>query len=177
MLLDANLILSNNQDLAVAPADVPSSNVIDFLGLGEGQAPVNSFGITNTVFGQDIGIGDGVSPPNILCRVGTAFATAAGGTLQVKLQESVDSGAAGVPAYSANAWKTIAETDALEAAVLTAGAQIAEFTVPPRRPGQSFPRFFRLLYTVATGAFTAGTIGFAGILTGRDDAPAYPAAY
>lgn len=177
MILDSELTLSNAQSLAVAPSSVPSQNVLDWLGQGVGQAPVNAFGVTNAVFGQDIGIGDGMSPPNILCTVGTAFATADAATLQVQLQESVDSGAAGVPPYSPNAWLTIVETDALPASVLLAGTKIAEFTIPPRRPGQNMPRFFRLLYVIATGTFSAGTIAYAGIITGRDDNPTYPASY
>lgn len=174
MLLDSQLVLSNNQSLAIAAPGAPSQNVIDFMGVGVGNAPPNYFGVQNAVFGQDIGIGDGESPPNIVCIVGTAFA---GGTsLQVQLQESVDSGATGSPAYSPNAWKTIAETDALTTAQLTAGQKIAEFTIPPRAPGQAFPRFFQLNYVIV-GTMTAGTIAFAGIATGRDDAPTYPAAY
>lgn len=174
MLLDSGLVLSNNQSLAVAAGSVPSQGVIDFAGVGVGNAPVNAFGITDAVFGEDIGIGDGASPPNLVCIIGTTFA---GGTsLNVQLQESVDSGASGTPPYSPNTWLTIAETGTLLTAVLTAGTKIAEFTIPPRQPGQAFPRFFRLNYVVA-GNNTAGTIAFAGIATGRDDFPMYPAAY
>lgn len=175
-ILDANLVLSSNQSLIAASPGVASTGIIDFAGVGVGNAPTNTFG-TATVFGEDIGIGDGVSPPNLTCIVGTAFTAAGGGTLNVQLQESVDSGAAGTPAYSPNAWTTIVETGALAAAVLTAGTKIAEFTIPPRAPGQALPRFFRLNYAIAAGSFTAGTIAFAGIATGRDDTPIYPAAY
>jgi hypothetical protein len=34
-----------------------------------------------------------------------------------------------------------------------------------------------LNYVVATGPFTAGTIGTAALITGRDDNVVYPAAY
>ena len=174
MILDSQLTLSSGQSLAVVAGDTPSDGIIDFMGGGVGNAPVNYFGIQNAVAGEDIGIGDGASPPNLVCIVGTAFA---GGTdMNVKLQESVDSGASGTPAYSPNAWLTIAETGLLTDAKLTAGQKIAEFTIPPRQPGQAFPRFFRLLYTT-TGTHTAGTIAYAGIATGRDDTPAYPSAY
>lgn len=174
MFLDSQLILDSNTSLALVAGSYPSANVIDFLGMGVGTAPANYFGVQNTVWGEDIGIGDGASPPNILCVVGTAFA---GGTsVNVQLQESVDSGPTGAPPYSPNAWTTIAETGVLLDAVLTAGQKIAEFTIPPRAPGQAFPRFFRLQYVTA-GTHTAGTIAFAGILTGRDDAPIYPSAF
>jgi hypothetical protein len=174
-ILDLNLVLSNNQSLVASAASVPSTGTIDFAGVGVGNAPTNTFG-TATVFGEDIGIGDGVSPPNLTCIVGTTFVTVNAGTLNVQLQESVDSGPNGTPPYSPNAWTTIVETGALAVGVLTNGTKIAEFTIPPRAPGQAFPRFFRLNYVVAN-AFTAGTIGFAGIATGRDDVPFYPAAY
>lgn len=179
MLLDAQLTLDNGSSLVVAAPGQPSAGVIDLLGIGVGVAPTSFFGVQNAVFGEDIGIGDGVSPPNILCVVGTAFATASGATLRVQLQESVDSGAAGVPPYSPNAWQTIMQSPDYTAAQLTPGTKIAEFTIPPRNPGQAFPRFFRLFYylAVAGSSFTAGTIAFAGVITGRDDAPLYPAAF
>lgn len=172
MLLDLNLVLSNNQLITATAA---SQGLIDLTGQGVGNAPVNSFGVQNSVFGEDIGIGDGVSPPLLVCIVGTALTGAT--SLQVQLQASVDSGSTGSPAYSPNAWENLAETDAIAAATLTAGQKIAEFTIPPRYPGQSFPRFYRLNYVVAGGPFTGGTIGFAGFATGRDDYPWYPAAY
>lgn len=172
-ILDSQLVLSNAQSLAIAGPGV-ASGVLDLAGVGVGNAPPNAFG-TATLFGQDIGIGDGVSPPNLLCLVGTAFVTATGATLNVQLQESIDSG---TPNYQPAAWQTIAETGALTAAQLTAGRQIAELTIPPRAPGQAFPRFLRLNYAIPAGtSFTAGTIAFAGIATGRDDSPIYPAAY
>jgi hypothetical protein len=180
MINDINLVLCNNQSLAVAGPGAPSQNVLDFTGAGVGQPPPNFFGVTSSVFGQDIGIGDGASPPNILCLVGTTFATGTAATLNVQLQESVDSGVNGTPPYSPNAWTTIAETGVLtpSATVLIAGQKIAEFTIPPRAPGQNFPRFFRLNFVIPNAtSFTAGTIGYAGIITGRDDFPAYPAAY
>lgn len=179
MILDINTTLSSAQSLAIAGPGAPSQNVLDFAGVGVGQPPQNTFG-TASVFGEDIGIGDGASPPNILCIVGTTFATGGTGTLNVQLQESVDSGPTGAPPYSPNAWTTIAETGVLtpSSTVLIAGQKIAEFTIPPRAPGQNFPRFFRLNYVIPTGqSFTAGTIAYAGIITGRDDYPAYPAAY
>ena len=171
MILDSQLTLSSNQSRAVVAGSTPSDGIIDFMGAGVGTAPVNYFGIQNAVAGEDIGIGDGASPPNLVCIVGTPFA---GGTdLNVQLQESVDSGA---PGYTPSSWLTIAETGTLADALLTAGQKIAEFTIPPRKPGQAFPRFFRLNY-VTTGTHTAGTIAYAGIATGRDDTPAYPSAY
>jgi hypothetical protein len=179
MLLDAQLTLDNGSSLVVAAPGQASAGVIDYLGLGVGQAPTSFFGVQNAVFGEDVGIGDGMSPPVVVCVVGTTFATATGATLRVQLQESVDSGAAGAPPYSPNAWQTILQTADLTAAQLTAGTKIAEFAIPPRNPGQAFPRFLRFYYylAVAGSSFTAGTLAYAGVSTGRDDAPLYPAAF
>lgn len=173
-ILDSQLTLDNAHSLAIAGPGAPSQSIIDLAGAGVGNAPPNAFG-TATVFGEDIGIGDGVSPPNLTCIIGTAFATATAATLNVQLQASVDSG---TPNYQPSSWQTIAETGALAVGVLTAGTKIAEFTIPPRAPGQAFPRFYRLNYSIPGGtSFTAGTISFAGIATGRDDLPMYSAAY
>ena len=176
MLNDTQLILDNGSSLAVAAPGIPSALVIDLMGVGVGQAPPNYFGVQSAVFGEDPGIGDGVSPPVLVVIVGTAFTAVAGATLRVQFQESLDSGA---PTYTPLLWKTVVQTDDLPASVLTAGQKIAEFTVPVRYPGQSFPRFIRLNYllAVAGSSFSAGTIAFAGINTGRDDLPIYPAAY
>lgn len=167
MILDATLTLSSNQQVL---ATAPSQNVIDIASVGVGVAVNNAFG-TASVFGEDIGIGEATEGPQILCQVGTAFTTANAGTLQVQLQTAIDNGN-----NQPGTWDTIAQTDAFAVGVLTAGQKLAEFHIPPRYPGQAFPRFYRLNYVV-TNAFTAGTIGYAGILTGRDDAPMYPAAY
>jgi hypothetical protein len=170
-ILDLQLVLDSNRAITVT---APSTGVIDFAGVGVGNAPPNSFGISNAVFGEDVGIGDGVSPPKICVILGTAFTAGGAGTMQVQVQESVDSGA---PGYTPAAWQTIMETDTLSLAQLAAGAQIVDYTIAPRAPGQAFPRFLRLNYVVATGPMTAGTIAFAGVTTGNDNAPSYPAAY
>jgi hypothetical protein len=175
-LNDSQLIFDSNSSLVVVAPGQPSALVIDLMGVGVGQAPPNYFGIQDSVFGEDIGIGDGPSPPVLQVIIGTAFTTATGATLRVQFQESVDSGA---PNYTPLLWKTIVQTDDLPASVLTAGQKIAEFAIPPRYPAQGFPRFLRLYYllNVAASSFTAGTIAIANIVTGRDDTPSYPAAY
>jgi hypothetical protein len=178
MLLDAQLTLDSNANLAIAAPGVASQGIIDLMGVGVGSPPPNYFGVQDAVFGEDVGIGDGVSPPVVVCIVGTTFTTSDAATLTVQFQESVDSGAAGTPPYSPNAWVTVLQTGAIAVANLTSGTKIAEFTVPPRAPGQAFPRFIRLFYSIpSTLSFTAGTIAYSGINTGRDDTPSYPAGY
>ena len=170
MILDINLLMDNAAAITVTR---PSTNIIDLAGVGSGVPDPNVFGTAaTTIFGQDIGIGDGMSPPNILCVVTTAFTAAGAATLQVQLQEAPDTGAnTGTP----GTYSTIAQTDTFALATLTKGTKLAEFTIPPRYPGlTTFPRFIRLNYVVATGPMLTGAIT-AAIITGRDDQPAYPA--
>jgi hypothetical protein len=173
MILDINTLLSSAQAITVT---APSTFVIDLAGQGVGVADPNIFGQGGgaTIFGEDIGIGDGMSPPNLLCVVTTAFTAAGAGTLQVQLQAAPDTGAnTGTP----GTWSTLVQTDAIALASLTKGQKIAEFTVPPNYPGLTTkPRFLRVNYVVATGPMTAGAVT-ASIITGRDDQPAYPAGF
>jgi len=164
MILDINTLLSNNQAVTATAA---STGVYDTAGLGVGNPVTNIFGALGgaaTVFGNDIGSGgpNGPSPPQLMVVVGTAFATLT--SLTVQLQASVDDGT-GNPA----SWKTIAATDAIPLASLTAGQLLASFTVPRRYPGQGFPRFYRCNYVVGGSAATAGTISTSAIVTGVDD--------
>ena len=177
MIMDAQLILSQNQAITVT---APSTGTYDAAGVGVGVAPPNWFGISDTVFGQDSGIGHGAARPTIVCMVTTAFAAAGAGTLQVQLQASVDSG---TPGYTPSSWVTLVETDTLSLAQLTGlmvgnvqTFKIAEFDIPPRAPNQNLPRFYRLNYVVATGPMTAGALS-SYINLGRDDTPTYPASY
>lgn len=166
MILDVNSTLSINQTLTVT---APSTSVYDTAGLGVGVAVTNIFGKLGgaaTVFGDDMGAGgpSSASPPQFVAYVGTAFTAGGAGTLQVELQSAVDNGSGG-----AGTWETILQTDTYALATLVAGAKVADFTVPPQYPGVALPRFYRLNYVVATGPMTAGTISYAGLLTGIDN--------
>lgn len=169
MIIDATLILSQNQLITVT---APSTGTIDLSGAGVGNPVPDRFGVQSTVFGQDIGIGDGASPPVITAIIGAGFAAAGAGTMRVQFQEAIDNGS-----NQPGPWLTAAQTDDLSLAQLVAGQKVAEFTVPVRAPGQAFPRFIRLNYVVGTGPMTAGSIAIATINTGRDDVPFYGAGY
>jgi hypothetical protein len=177
MLLDAQTLLAQNLSLAVATQNV-ASGVYDRAGVGAGNAPPNYTGVTsgvqNQTFGDDMGVGDGESPPKPLTVVGTAFAGTA--TLQIQLQASIDSGANGLPPWSPDAWVTIDETPTMTAAQLVAGAVIPRPAIAPRALAQGFPRFYRDLFVVS-GTFTAGTIATDAFITGVDNNPIYPRAY
>lgn len=150
-------------NLLITNASLPS-NVYDILGQGVGQPPANIIG-TRTLFGSDVGIG-GVKP-EVDVAVGTAFATANGATLNVAFQGAPDTGVGG--GYQPGAWQTLVETGPLAAAQLTAAQIIARFDFPPAFPANLNARYLRLLFQLATGQFTAGSIGFALVTMVRDD--------
>ena len=144
------------------------SFIIDELGQGVGTTPLNIIG-NRSVFGADMGIG--WVKPRIFTTVGTAFATSTSATLNIQFQGSVDSGAAGAPAYSPNAWTTYIETGAIAVGNLTANAQI-RIDFPNTLPFSALPRFYSLNFVVAptaSGIFTAGTIASSVITLVSDD--------
>lgn len=162
MLYDNNLLFSNNQAVTVT---APSTGVIDL----QGGLAINK-GV-GTVFGMDIGRGDGVAIPKVAAFVTTAFTAGGAGTLQVQLQGAVDTGA-GEPAGTPSTYVTYAETPAagLALANLGLGAKIAPLDWPQVSPSAAnlLPRYLRLNYIVATGPMTAGAI-FAGLVLQRSD--------
>lgn len=167
MYIDNNCVLSSAQAITSTAA---STNVYDITGQGVGVVVHPNPGATGTV-GEDIGIGDGVSPPQIVAIVGTAFTASGAATLQVQVEAAVDDGT-GNP----GTWQILEQTDTYAKTLLTAGQKIVRYTIPHRYPGALPPRFYRLNYVVATGPMTAGTVS-AYIVTGIDATPAYPNAY
>lgn len=164
MLLDSLLsLVPYGSPLAITNASAASPSTIDLAGNGVGTAPTNIFG-TQTLFGMDVGING--EPPQIVVIVGTAFTTGSAATLQVQWECAAD---LGTPTYQPNTWYVMAETDALTAAQLTAGAYIARFPFTPAWPVNLNPRYLRLNFVLATGTFTAGTIAFAGVTMVRDE--------
>lgn len=173
MRLDSSLVFSNSQSLvAGAGVSIPSTNVIDILGLGVGVAPTAIIG-NASLFGEDIGIGDGMGIPRLLVTVGTTFVTANAATLNVQLQGAVDTAVTHQP----GTWNTFVETGAIAAANLAAPASstdptgvIARLDIAPAFPAGTLPRYLRLNYSIpAATDFSAGVIGFAGIVPNRDD--------
>jgi len=162
MIYDLNLLFSNNQAITVT---APSTNVIDL----QGGLAINK-GV-GTVFGEDIGRGDGVAIPKVAAFVTTAFTAGGAATLQVQLQGAVDTGA-GEPAGTPSTYVTYAETPAagLALANLSLGKKFAALDWPQVQPDSSalLPRYLRLNYIVATGPMTAGAV-FAGLVLQRAD--------
>ena len=149
MFFDNSLYFSQAQAIT---ATANSTSIYDVTGAGSGNAPSLSFGNAST-FGDDMGIGDGVAIPYLIVNIGTAFATANSGTLQVSLQEAPDNGSNAPGTYT-----TIYSSAVFAASALTANTQLLMVQVPPRPAGTALPRFYRVVYTVATGSFSAGTV-------------------
>lgn len=153
--------------VAGAGIDVPSTNVIDLLGLGVGVTADQGNRIigNTTVFGQADAMGVGGMRPELLVNVGTAFATGTSATLNVALQGAEDDGT-GNP----GSWQTYEETGELTAAQLTANQTIMRLPWVPPFPANERPRFLRLLFQVPAGTtFTDGTIANAVVVPCRDD--------
>lgn len=164
-ILDASSIFDTNRAITVTT----TSGVYDVVGLGVGNPSPNVFGQTfgsATSQAQDLGGGGPlVSPPQVDVITGTAFTAGGAGTLTIQLQSAPDTSNTGTP----GTWTTEVQTDALSLAQLAANTHIARLVVPVRAPGAALPRFYRLNYVVATGPMTAGTIAFAGLVTGIDN--------
>ena len=150
MITDNSLYFSSAQ--AITSASAASTNTFDVTGAGYGNAPsALTFG-SATVFGDDIGLGDGVAYPYLVITVPTAFTTSSSATLQFSLQAGVDNGSNAV-----STWYTIWQSPAYTAAQLPANSATI-VPVPPRAIPQGLPRFYRVYYTLAVGTMTAGTV-------------------
>jgi Bbp16 len=169
MYLDALLQFSAAQALTAA-GSTASTTVIDLLGAGSGNASGNIIG-NATVFGEDIGIGDGPGTPKLFVAV--AASLLGGTSVNVQFQGAIDNGS-NVP----GTYVTYAESGVILTADLLAGRQIFRIDVPAVIPDTGpLPRFLRLNYVVA-GTFTAGTVN-AYIVRDRQDwsAGKYPNNY
>lgn len=151
--------LPPSSNLAVLAAEV-YSNVIDVLGVGAGitAAQANAIIGTATLPGWDPNVG--VVVPEIVCAVGTAFATGAGATLTMKFEGAPDNGSG-----SPGTYKVYEQTPAMTAAQLTANSFFGRMKWPYEYPDGDNPRFFRLAFT-PSAAFTAGTVAFALVTMG-----------
>lgn len=145
---DQTLLLSSAQAIT---STAVSTNIYDVTGAGSGNAPALIWG-TSTVFGADIGVGDGVAVPYLYMSIPTTFTTSSSATLQVQVQAAIDNGS-----NSPGSYTTIVETDAFAVTPLVAG-KVLLLPIPPITLGESLPRFYRINYVVGTGTFTAGAV-------------------
>lgn len=166
MMLDASLnfvgIGGNLSLVAGAGINIPSSNVIDFLGSGVGTAPPVIIG-TPTLFGTDMGIGD--IKAQIQAIISTALATSNVATLNMAFQLAPDTAVTHQP----GTWQTVVETGPITAAQGAANT-VLRLDWPAAFPANENARYARLLFQVPAGTnFTAGVIASALVTTVRDD--------
>lgn len=182
MFFDNNEVFSDGQSL-VTNAATRSTNILDLM-TGTTFASTAStytlaanvnlnFGQTATVFGEDLGVGDSKTLPWFYITSKTGFTTTNSATLQIAIQGAIDPGDGNVASIS---WTTYEQTGVLAASLLTANTALWKVRWPIRAAGAAFPRFISLLYTVATGTMSAGTV-FAAITLNVDAQQFYPAGF
>lgn len=113
---------------------------------------------------RDLGAGGANPTLRLQASVTTAFVTANAATLQVQVTGCDTEG---------GTYVVMAESKALAAAALTAGARLFDIDLPRPAPGQTMPRYLQLNYVVGTGVFSAGAVT-AFLATDRMDQYAYP---
>ncbi len=170
-MLDAQLQFSAAQAITASAA---STNFYDLL---TGQLLTTTYTptpagviwpVTETYFGEDLGLGKGLGTPRIMVSVGTVFATLTSMQVQFRTApENVTSHASGN--RSDLTFAIAIETDTIPLAALTANSLIASFTWPIRQIGKSLPRFVDLNYAVTGSNATTGTVN-ADVTLGDDDA-------
>lgn len=152
MFTDLSTVFSTNQAIT---STANATNLYDITGAGSGNAPTMTGGNAG-VIGADIGDGDGVARPYLFMNVTTAFVSAGGATLTVSLQAAPDNGS-----NVAGTYTVLYQSAAFTAAQLAAGETLI-VPVPPRAlngiPGEALPRFYQVVYTVATSTFSAGKV-------------------
>lgn len=154
MILDALLALDSYAGVAITVTR-DSSNILDMLNQ------------------RDMGVGDGVL--DILCKVTTAFVTGDGALLTVEVKGAKDNAGAPGTFYS------LAQTPtALAAGALTIGAELMKIGLPMWSEPVSgdplnVPRYYKMVYTVTVGSFSAGKVAAYVIgRQGRDAQHSYP---
>lgn len=130
-----------------------------------GGASTNVLDMVNP---RDMAIG---TPLKLLIVGSNTFAAAGAATLNIQLQGSPDNAT----------WVTYMETGALSIAQLNSlSAALDDIdlwgTYVPSRTGV-LPRYYRLNYVVATGPFTAGTVGAWFGLINMDQGAYYPSGF
>lgn len=150
MILDSLLKFSDAQ--AITTGATASTNIIDLLNP------------------RDMGIGDDPAL-KLAIFITTAFTSAGASTLTVAFQGAPDNGSG-----SPGTYVVYAESRAYALADLAVGRKLLPIDVPHRDPNMTvtFPRFYRLLYTVAVADFTAGALS-AYMVIDRQDSAQYPA--
>lgn len=157
MILDGYLQFDpTGTTVAIAAGTQASANVIDLHMLG---IPV----LANLQGARDMGIGDQPAIKFVV-QVSTAFASAGStGTISASFQGAPDNGSGAPGSYT-----TYITGPAL--VIPAVGARLLNIDWPRPPDGTTFPRFVRMLYTVAVQTMSAGAIGAWAVID-RDDQP------
>jgi hypothetical protein len=127
-----------------------------FLMFSNGQVLTASADSTNVLDFQnarDLGVGENKTL-KVFVATSSALLSAGATTLDVAYQGSTDG----------STWTTMwSQTGLTKASITAAGTRIASFDLPRPVVGQALPRYAKLVYTVGTGPFTAGSVS-AGIV-------------
>ena len=170
MILDNNMVFANaltlttNSDTASSVFDLATGQMLTGSTYTAATA-LNLVWGNASVFGEDLGIGDGVGVPKFFTNVSTAITTSNSATLNIQLQGAIDAGGTTISGLT---WTTEVETGAIAVANLTLNAVVGKLWWPHRGAGQALPRFIRFNYNLGTGQFTAGAVSTYGLLD-RDD--------
>lgn len=153
MLLDAQSLFSNDQDLAKAAAAYLSDKSIDVGAAGTIPAGFQARGTAP----RDVGKG---KAKNVLVQVTETFTSGGAGTLKVELVTADDE------ALTSNL-AVHAVSDVIALATLAAGYQfLVPYALPP---GIGADRYVGLRYTIGTATMTAGKVT-AGLVFDRQTA-------
>lgn len=147
--------------LAIAVGTQASTNIIDLHGAG--LIPILASGQG----ARDMGIGDDPAL-KVSAIVTTTFTSGGAATLACAFQGAPDNGSG-----SPSTWSTYATTSAYAYTVLAAGIRMFDIDWPRPPAGVAFPRFIRLLWTVAGATITAGAVR-SDIVLDRSDLPRGP---
>lgn len=145
MYIDGALLFDSAHQISASATTEASTNVLDLLNF------------------RDLGVGTPIT--KVMIDVITAFATTNSGVLTAALQGSTDN----------STYTTMAQSQAaLTPGNLGIGSRLLDIDMPRPAPGQSLPRYLRLLYTVGVGIFSVGAVTAALVLD-RSDLVYYPA--
>jgi hypothetical protein len=169
MMLDDKLTFSDGQAITATAASTAFYDQLtgDKDTTTFDTAPKATWGVNETYFGEDLGVGAGMGTPRVVVSVGTVFATLT--TLQVQFQGAPNNATAQASGLRSDlVFVTYIQTDTIATALLTASTQIASFDWPMRKTGAGLPRFVQLNYVVAGSNATTGTLKSAVTLGPND---------
>lgn len=141
--------------VAIAAGTQASTNIIDLHSAS--MIPV----LANLQGARDMGVGD-TPAIKLLVQVTTAFASAGStGTISASFQGAPDNGSGAPGSYTTYITGPVTTIPGV-------GARLLEIDWPRPPSGAAFPRFVRLLYTVATQTMTAGAVAAYAVLDRHD---------